>query len=130
MLKKQPTSLHPYLGLKSPVFTFNAQRSIGHLSAASPQRAPTKDNLSDAWVGTVIGILGSQLQLPWLVPIAAVLVGLLICKTAWDIFRESSHYLSDGFNEQLLDQYKDTALTVPGIKGIREDVQETMAITL
>lgn len=52
--------------------------------------AAAKDNLSDAWVsiGIVVGIIGSQFSLPWLDPAAAVIVGLLICKTAWDIFRK------------------------------------------
>jgi cation diffusion facilitator family transporter len=46
--------------------------------------AAAKDNLSDAWVsvGTFIGIMGAQFGLPWLDPLAAVIVGLLICKTA------------------------------------------------
>ncbi len=64
--------------------------------------AASKDNISDAWVsiGTAIGIFGSQLGLPWLDPLAAFVVGILICKTAWEIFREASHHLTDGFDEK------------------------------
>lgn len=83
--------------------------------------AAAKDNLSDAWVsiGTAIGIIGSQFNLPWLDPVAAVIVGLLICKTAWDIFKEASHHLTDGFDEKQLEVYKETILSVSGVKGVK-----------
>lgn len=82
--------------------------------------AAAKDNLSDAWVsmGTAVGILGAQFHLPWLDPLTALIVGLLICKTAWDIFRESSHYLTDGFDEKLLEDYKNTVKKVSGVVAV------------
>lgn len=84
--------------------------------------AAAKDNLSDAWVsvGTFIGIIGAQFGLPWLDPLAAILVGLLICKTAWDIFKEASLYLTDGFDEKQIDIYKDTIHQCKGVKGVKE----------
>jgi cation diffusion facilitator family transporter len=84
--------------------------------------AAAKDNLSDAWVsiGTFIGIIGAQFGLPWLDPLAAVIVGLLICKTAWDIFKEASLYLTDGFDEKQIDIYKDTIHQCKGVKGVKE----------
>jgi cation diffusion facilitator family transporter len=84
--------------------------------------AAAKDNLSDAWVsiGTVVGIVGAQFYLPWLDPLTAVFVGLLICKTAWNIFREASHYLTDGFDEQLIQTYEETIQTIPGVKGVKD----------
>jgi len=83
--------------------------------------AAAKDNLSDALVsmGTVVGILGSQLNLPWLDPVTAVIVGLIICKTAWDIFREATHYLSDGFDEATLDRYANIATGVEGVMKVK-----------
>lgn len=84
--------------------------------------AAAKDNLSDAWVsiGTAIGITGSQFQLPWLDPLAAMIVGILICKTAWDIFREASHQLTDGFDEGEILSYKETIHNTYGVKGIKD----------
>jgi cation diffusion facilitator family transporter len=84
--------------------------------------AAAKDNLSDAWVsvGTFIGIIGAQFGLPWLDPLAAVIVGFLICKTAWDIFKEASLYLTDGFDEKQIDIYKDTINKCNGVKGVKE----------
>lgn len=84
--------------------------------------AAAKDNLSDAWVsiGAAVGIIGSQFNLPWLDPIAAIIVGFLICKTAWDIFCTASHSLTDGFDEKLIEDYKDSIFNVVGVKRIKE----------
>ena len=84
--------------------------------------AAAKDNLSDAWVsvGTFIGIIGAQFGLPWLDPLAAVIVGFLICKTAWDIFKEASLYLTDGFDEKEIELFKETIYQCNGVKGVKE----------
>jgi len=84
--------------------------------------AAAKDNLSDSWVsiGTAVGIIGSQFGLPWLDPVTAVIVGGLILKTGWDIFREASHQLTDGFDVELIKEYKETICEVPGVKGIKD----------
>jgi cation diffusion facilitator family transporter len=84
--------------------------------------AAAKDNLSDSWVsiGTAVGIIGSQFGLPWLDPVTAVIVGGLILKTGWDIFREASHQLTDGFDVDLIKDYKETICEVPGVKGIKD----------
>ncbi|NMF03893.1 cation diffusion facilitator family transporter [Clostridium beijerinckii] len=83
--------------------------------------AAAKDNLSDAWVsiGTTIGIVASQFGFPWIDPLAAVVVSVLILKTGWDIFRESSHNLSDGFSREKLDSITKSISQVPGVKQIK-----------
>jgi cation diffusion facilitator family transporter len=84
--------------------------------------AAAKDNLSDAWVsiGTTVGIVGAQFNLPWIDPLAALIVGFLICKTAWDIFREATHFLTDGFDENEIQSYKKTIQGTYGVKGIKD----------
>jgi cation diffusion facilitator family transporter len=84
--------------------------------------AAAKDNLSDSWVsiGTAVGIIGSQFDLPWLDPVTAVIVGGLILKTGWGIFREASHQLTDGFDVDLIKEYKETICDIPGVKGIKD----------
>jgi cation diffusion facilitator family transporter len=84
--------------------------------------AASKDNLSDAWVsvGTFIGIVGAQFNLPWLDPITAIIVGLIICKTAWEIFRDASHHLTDGFDRKELEAYKVTISNCYGVKGVKD----------
>ncbi|WHY66521.1 cation diffusion facilitator family transporter [Neobacillus sp. SuZ13] len=84
--------------------------------------AAAKDNLSDAWVsvGTFIGIVGAQFNLPWLDPITAIIVGLLICKTGWEIFRDASHHLTDGFDEKQIETYRETIIDCHGVKGVKD----------
>ncbi len=84
--------------------------------------AAAHDNRSDAFVsiGAAVGIIGSQFGLPWLDPLAAVIVGFAICKTAWDIFRESSHALTDGFDETKLTALRKTIQKTSGVKAIND----------
>jgi cation diffusion facilitator family transporter len=84
--------------------------------------AAAKDNRSDAFVsvGAFIGITGSQFGLPWLDPLSALLVGLIICKTAWNIFRDASHALTDGFDVKELAQIRKTIDKTPGVEAIRD----------
>lgn len=81
--------------------------------------AAAKDNLSDALVsiGAAVGIIGAQFGLPWLDPVAALVVGIIICKTAWDIFYSSTHALTDGIDEKVL---KKLHSTVANTRGVRE----------
>ncbi|TBL79541.1 cation diffusion facilitator family transporter [Paenibacillus thalictri] len=82
--------------------------------------AAAQDNRSDAFVsiGAFIGILGAQFGLPWLDPLTAIVVGIIICKTAWDIFRDATHALTDGFDDSELQTIKQTIRNVPGVKKI------------
>jgi cation diffusion facilitator family transporter len=103
-------------------FVYRYNRNLATKINSQSVMAAAKDNLSDAWVsiGTAIGIIGAQFHLPWLDSVTAVIVGFLICKTAWDIFREASHHLTDGFDEQQLEEYKETILNTPGVKGVKD----------
>ncbi|RTE02548.1 cation diffusion facilitator family transporter [Paenibacillus whitsoniae] len=83
-------------------------------------KAVAADNKSDAWVslGTVVGIVMSVLGLAWLDNVTAILVGGMICKTGWDIFREATHMLTDGFDEEELRKYKVTIAAVDGVEKV------------
>ncbi|MET1249305.1 cation diffusion facilitator family transporter [Sporolactobacillus sp. STCC-11] len=102
------------------VYTYNKRLSIRTKSTSV--LAAAKDNLSDAWVsvGASVGIIGAQLHLPWLDSVVALLIGVLICKTAWDIFRESSYYLSDGFDDSTLNSFNLIVHSVAGVEGVRD----------
>ena len=84
--------------------------------------AAAKDNFSDAIVsvGAAIGIVGAQFGLPWIDSAAAIGVGLLITKTAWDIFRDSTYRLTDGFDEDKLLDLRSTIARTPGVEGIKD----------
>jgi len=102
-------------------FVYRYNKRIAAKINSQAVMAAAKDNLSDAWVsiGTVVGIVGAALGLPWLDPVTAVLVGFLICKTAWDIFRDASHHLTDGFDEDKISAFRKTVQRVQGVKGVK-----------
>lgn len=102
------------------VYFYN--RNLAKKTGSQALMAAAKDNLSDALVsaGAVVGIIGAQFNMVWLDPAAAVIVGLIICKTAWDIFMEASHMLTDGFEKERLEVYNDTIQSVKGVKNITD----------
>ncbi|MBP2002450.1 cation diffusion facilitator family transporter [Paenibacillus shirakamiensis] len=84
--------------------------------------AAAKDSLSDTFVsiGAAIGIFGAQFGLPWLDRVAAIGVGLLICKTAYDIFKDTTHRLTDGFDVQQLNDMRSSISRVEGVEAIKD----------
>jgi len=103
-------------------FVYRYNKKIALKTNSSGLMAAAKDNLSDAWVsiGTSVGIVASQFGLPWIDPLAAVIVGLLIAKTGWDIFKEATHNLTDGFDIKQLDSIRSCIEKVSGVKEIKE----------
>ncbi|MFF2857208.1 cation diffusion facilitator family transporter [Peribacillus sp. NPDC058002] len=123
--KESPDIIAGYVGILSAIamyFVYRYNKKLAIKINSKAVMAASKDNISDAWVsiGTAIGIFGSQLNMPWLDPLTAIIVGLLICKTAWEIFIQASHELSDGFDENKIHLYKDVITNVDGVKGIKE----------
>ncbi|MFE4143670.1 cation diffusion facilitator family transporter [Peribacillus sp. YIM B13472] len=123
--KESPDIIAGYVGVLSAIamyFVYRYNKKLAIKINSKAVMAASKDNISDAWVsiGTAIGIFGSQLNMPWLDSLTAIIVGLLICKTAWDIFIQASHELSDGFDENKIHLYKDVITNVDGVKGIKE----------
>lgn len=100
------------------VYRYNRQLALRTNSQAL--LAAAADNRSDALVsiGTFVGVIGTQFQLLWLDPLAALIVGLLILKTAWDIFRDTTHRLTDGFDQSKLEDLRQTIACIPGVAGI------------
>ncbi len=84
--------------------------------------AAAADNKSDAFVsiGTFIGITAAQFRLAWIDTVTAFVIGLLICKTAWDIFKESSYSLTDGFDVKDMSAYKQTIEKVSGVSRLTD----------
>lgn len=123
--KETPDMIAAYVGLFSAIVMYVVYRYNKKLAAKINSKsvmAAAKDNISDAWVsiGTAAGIFGSQLHMPWMDTVTAMIVGLLICKTAVDIFKEASHDLSDGFDENKIQLYQEVITKVDGVEGIKE----------
>lgn len=107
-------------GVMYGVYRFN--RALAAKTGSSAVLAAAHDNRSDAFVsiGAFVGIVGAQLGLNWLDPLAATVVGVIICKTAFDIFRDASHSLSDGFHDHELAKFKKTIGKTPGVRALKE----------
>lgn len=82
--------------------------------------AAAQDNRSDALVsiGAFIGIMGAQFGLFWLDPLAGLMVGIIICRTAWDIFKDATHTLTDGFDEKQIEQIQASISKDPDVKKV------------
>ena len=124
-IEESPDLIAAWTGLFSAIvmyFVYRYNQKLAREINSQSVMAAAKDNLSDAWVsiGAFVGIIGAQFGLPWLDPITAIIVGLIICKTAWEIFRDASHHLTDGFDQKLLDSYKDTIINCYGVKGVKD----------
>ena len=83
--------------------------------------AAAQDNRSDALVsiGAFIGIVGTRFGLNWLDTLTAFIVGLLIMKTAWEIFKQATHALTDGFDQGLIEEIRKTVAFVSGVQQVR-----------
>lgn len=117
--------LTAYAALFSAIFMYGVYRynlSLSKKANSAAMNAVAQDNRSDALVsvGALVGILGAKIGLDWLDGVAALVVGLVICKTAWDIFFESAHSLTDGFDEQLLQDISETISKTEGVLQMNE----------
>ncbi|RFU64321.1 cation diffusion facilitator family transporter [Bacillus sp. V59.32b] len=120
--QETPGMLTAYTALFSALFMlgvylYNIRLSKRINSAAI--HAVAQDNKSDSLVsiGAFIGIIGTKFGLGWLDSVAALAVGLIICRTAWSIFRDASHTLTDGFDEALLQEINETIASGDRVKA-------------
>ena len=127
IISKQVTTIDP-LGaivgfisaiIMTGVYLFN--KKLAKRANSKALEAAAKDNLSDAItsLGTSIAIIASALNYPLVDQLVAVIITFFILKTAYDIFMESSFSLSDGFDESLLQDYKQAILEIPKITQVK-----------
>lgn len=102
------------------VYVFN--RRLARKVNSTALFAEAKDNLNDVLtsLGTAVAVIAAAMKIPWLDNGAALIIGGLILKTAWDIFRESSFSLSDGFDEKQLVQYQQAVAQIPFVRGVKK----------
>ena len=84
--------------------------------------AAAQDNKADALVsiGAFIGIVGAIIGMPWLDSFAALVVGVIILKTAFSIFKEASTTLTDGFDQAQLCLIKKTVESTNGVLSVKD----------
>jgi cation diffusion facilitator family transporter len=120
-----PSMLTAYTALFSAfimllVYRYNIK--LAKITKSPSIYAQSQDNLSDALVsiGVFVGIIGSQFGLIWLDPFAGLIVGLIICKTAFDIFKDASQTLTDGFDSKELKLIKKSIEEVDGVRAVKD----------
>lgn len=118
--RNSPDLMAGYVGLFSSVvlmavYLYNSKLAKKQKSQAL--KAASKDTFNDSLISfsTAIAIFASNFDMPWIDSVMAVIVSLIILRTAFDIFRESAFELSDGFNEEDLKQFQQTILTLPEV---------------
>lgn len=121
----QPDMLTAWTALIAAIIMFGVYRYNAALAKkveSTSLHAAAQDNKSDAFVslGAFVGIIGAQLGLYWLDPVAGLIVGIIICKTAWDIFKDSTHTLTDGFDEKFLLKIRKSVEKVDEVKQIKD----------
>lgn len=102
------------------VYRYN--RKLAKLNNSHAVMAAAKDNLSDAYVsiGAFVGIVLAQIGLPWLDPLVSLGIGFIICKTAWGIFYDATHTLTDGYDPKRLEIYCQTIETIRGVDEVSQ----------
>lgn len=102
------------------VYFYN--RNLAKKLNSSSLMAAAQDSKSDALVsiGAFIGIIGAKLGAPWLDSFTAIIVGIIIIKTAFSIFRESSTLLTDGFDQHRLALIRRTVETTEGVLDVKD----------
>ncbi|WP_010093760.1 cation diffusion facilitator family transporter [Ornithinibacillus scapharcae] len=105
-------------------FVYRYNLTLSRKINSSALYAAAQDNRSDALVsiGAFIGIIGAQFGIFWLDPLAGLIVGIIICKTAWEIFKDSTLTLTDGFDEKRLKVIKDEITNFPDVMKV-EDIK-------
>lgn len=124
-IQEQPSLITAIIGGISALLMFGVYRynhSLAIKIHSLGLKAAAKDNLSDALtsLSTSIAILAANLSFSWLDTGMAIIVGMMILKTAFDIFKESSFQLTDGFEPEEMKAYKPIILAHPEIKTIEE----------
>ena len=127
IISRQETTIDPLgaiVGIISAlvmtgVYFYN--KALAKKAQSKALDAAAKDNLSDAItsLGTTIAIIASALNFPIVDKLVAIVITFFILKTAYEIFMESSFSLSDGFDENLLKEYKEAILEIPKISRVK-----------
>jgi cation diffusion facilitator family transporter len=120
-----PDLMTAFVALVSALFMYGIYRYNLNLSKkinSKALRSAAQDNRSDALVsvGAAIGIAGSYFGLPLLDPLAALVVGFMICYTAWEIFKEAALDLTDAFEITKLKEIEDTIRSTPGVQFVKD----------
>lgn len=106
-------------GVMFCVYFFNLH--LSKKTQSDTLKTAALDNRSDAFVslGTALGILGNWGGISWIDPFAAMVVGIIILKTAIELGRPAIHILMDGFDQKKLSHIQQIVEQVEGIQEVK-----------
>lgn len=109
--------------LLSSLILFNCQIYLKRLADQSQSiglAATAKDMQSDLMISlsTLIGSFAVELGWPILDNVLSFVVGVIILYSAYEIFKESTFTLSDGFDQEYLETYQTCILSHPQVKRV------------
>ena len=118
--QETPSFLTAIVALVSAIVMFIVYKynmKLGTRINSAALKAAAYDNRSDAFVsiGATIGIIGSIIGFPILDGITALIVGIIIMVTAYNIFHDAAYTLSDGFN---VDEAESLSALVKLVRGV------------
>ena len=87
---------------------------------SSAVKAAAYDNRSDALVsiGTAIGITAAIFGFPVIDTVTAFIIGLIIIKTAIEIFKEAVFLLADGFDSEQIKEIHEKVSKMPRVRQV------------
>jgi cation diffusion facilitator family transporter len=126
MFEKPETAPHilaSIVGFLSSVFIFGVylyNKKLAKKIESEGLLAAAKDNLTDSFVSSSssIGIIAAHFGFLWLDPLIAVLVGFMIIRTGYGIFKDACTTLSDGCEKQEIDDISTIVKDIIGVKSV------------
>lgn len=118
-----PDVMGAWISVISAVILYMAHRYVKQLAVQANSlglKASAKDMWNDLMVSITTGlsIIGAALGFPQIDTIMSLIVGAIIIKTAYDIFKESTFTLSDGFDAEELEAYRQLIVKHPKVKRV------------
>ncbi|WP_274307206.1 cation diffusion facilitator family transporter [Solibacillus daqui] len=124
-IHQEPSVLTIVIAIFSAIVMFAVYKynfALAKKINSSAVKAAAYDNRSDALVsiGTAIGITAAILGFAIIDTITAFVIGLIIIKTAIEIFKEAVFSLTDGFDTELISSIEERVTTIPRVREVVE----------
>ncbi|SOC16710.1 cation diffusion facilitator family transporter [Ureibacillus xyleni] len=119
-VRETPSTLTAIVAIGSAVVMYGVYRynlSLSKKINSTAVKAAAYDNRSDALVsiGTAIGIFGAIIGFTIIDIVTALIVGIIIIKTAIEIFWEAVHTLTDGFD---IEEAETLSVLIRNVDGV------------
>ncbi|MEK4699561.1 cation diffusion facilitator family transporter [Solibacillus sp. FSL R7-0668] len=124
-INQEPSVLTIVIAIFSAIVMFAVYKynfALAQKINSSAVKAAAYDNRSDALVsiGTAIGITAAILGFAIIDTITAFVIGIIIIKTAIEIFKEAVFSLTDGFDTELISSIEEHVAEIPRVREVVE----------